>query len=91
MISGIGITESTVEEWFTDRVFSCKEFFRTVWSKLFQISDGCDIWSFPKNIDPVCRAYEVVIFPMLLTDVYNLVVEVSYNCWYSGDWALNTR
>ena len=76
VISGVGIAESTVEERFTDRLFPRKELFWAVRTKLFPIPDGWDIWSSPKNIDSVCRAYEVVIFPKLLTDIYNLVVEV---------------
>ena len=39
VVSGVGIAESTVEERFTDRLFSREEFFRAVWTKLLPIPD----------------------------------------------------
>ena len=76
VLSDIVIAESTVEEWFTDRLFPRKELFGAVWVKHFPIPDGRDIRSSSKYMDPVRRAYEMIIFPKLMTDVHNLVVEV---------------
>ena len=40
MIPDVGIVETTIEEWFSDRLFPREEFFWAVWSKLFPTSDG---------------------------------------------------
>ena len=76
VIPDVGIAETTIEEWFSDRLFPREEFFWAIWSKLFPASDGWDIWSSSEDIDSVCGTYEVVIFPKLMADVHNLVVEV---------------
>ena len=76
VISDIVIAESTVEERFSDRLFPRKELFGAVWVKLFPIPDGWGIRSSSEYMDPVRRAYEIIIFPKLMTDVHNLVVEV---------------
>ena len=76
VISGIIIAELTVEEGFSDRLFLRKKLFGGVRVEYFPISDGWDVGSSSKYVDPVCRAYEMVIFTELMTDVHHLVVEV---------------
>ena len=76
MISDIIIAELTVEEWLSDRLFSRKKFFGAVWIEYFPISNGWDIGSSSKYVDPIRRAYEVVVFTKFMTDVHHLVVEV---------------
>ena len=76
VISGIIIAELTVEEWFSDGLFPRKKFFGAVWVEHFPISDGWDIRSSSKYVDSVRRAYEMIIFTELVTDVHHLVVEV---------------
>ena len=76
VISGIIIAELTVEEWFSDRLFSREKFFGAVWVEHFPISNGWDIRPSSKYVDPVRRAYEMIIFTEFVTDVHHLVVEV---------------
>ena len=76
VISGIIIAELTVEEWFSDRLFSREKLFGAVWVEHFPISNGWDIRSSSKYVDPVRRAYEMIVFTELMTDVHHLVVEV---------------
>ena len=76
VISGIIIAELTVEEWFLDGLFPRKKLFGAVWVEHFPISNGWDIRSSSKYVDSVSRAYEMIIFTELVTDVHHLVVEV---------------
>ena len=76
VISDKVIAELTVEEWFSDGLFPRKKFFGAVWVEHFPISDGWDIRSSSKYVDSVRRAYEMIIFTELVTDVHHLVVEV---------------
>ena len=76
MISDIIIAELTVEEWLSNRLFSCKEFFGAVWVEYFPISNGWDIGPSSKYVDPVRRVYKMIVFTELMADVHHLVVEV---------------
>ena len=76
VISGIIIAELTVEEWLSNRLLPRKKFFGAVWVEHFPIPNGWDVGSSSKYVDPVRRAYEVIVFTELMTDVYHLVVEV---------------
>ena len=76
VISGIIIAELTVEEWLSNRLFPRKKFFGAVWVEHFPVSNGWDIRSSAKYVDPVRRAYEMIVFTEFMTDVHHLVVEV---------------
>ena len=76
VISDIIIAELTVEEWFSDGLFSCKKLLGAVWIEYFPTSNGWDIRSSSKYVDPIRRAYEVVVFTKFMADVHHLVVEV---------------
>ena len=76
VISDIVVAELAVEEGFSDRLFPHKKFSGAVWIEHFPISDGWDVGSSSKYVDPIRRAYEVIVFTELMTDVHHLVVEV---------------
>ena len=76
VISDIIIAELTVEEWLSNGLFPRKKLFGAVWVEHFPISNGWDVRFSSKYVDPVRRAYEMIIFTELVTDVHHLVVEV---------------
>ena len=65
VISDKVIAELTVEEWFSDGLFPRKKLLGAIWVEHFPISDGWDIRSSSKYVDPIRRAYEVVVFTKL--------------------------
>ena len=70
------VAELAVEEWFSDRVFPRKKFFGVIWIEYLPISNCWDIRFSSKHVDPVRRAYEMVVFSELMADIHHLVVEV---------------
>ena len=76
VISDKVIAELTVEEWFSNRLFPRKKFFGVVWVEYLPISNGWDIGPSAKYVDPVRRAYKMIVFTELMADVHHLVVEV---------------
>ena len=76
VIPDIVVAELTVEEWFSDRLFPSKKISGAVWVEHFPVSNGWDIRSSSKYVDPVRRAYEMIVFTELMADVHHLVVEV---------------
>ena len=76
VISDKVIAELTVEEWLSNRLFPCKEFFGAVWVEYLPISNGWDIGPSSKYVDPVRRAYKMIVFTELMADIHHLVVEI---------------
>ena len=76
VISGVVVAELTVEEWFPNRLFPRKKLLGAVRVEHLPISDGWDMRSSSKYVDSIRRAYEMIIFTELVTDVHHLVVEV---------------
>ena len=76
VISDIIVAELAVEEGFSDRLFPRKKLFGGVRVEYFPISDGWDVGSSTKYVDPIRRAYEVIVFTEFMADVHHLVVEV---------------
>ena len=74
--SGVVVAELTVKEWFPNRLFPRKKFFGAVRVEHLPISNGWDIRSPSKYVDSIRRAYEMIVFTELMTDVHHLVVEV---------------
>ena len=76
VISGIIIAELTVEEWLSNRLFPCQKLSGAFWVEYFPILNGWDIRSSSKYVDPVRRAYKMIVFTEFMADVHHLVVEV---------------
>ena len=76
VISDVVVAELTVEEGFSDRLFPREKLFGAIWIEYLPISDSWDMRSSSKYVDSIRRAYEMVIFTELMTDVHHLVVEV---------------
>ena len=76
VVSDVVVAELTVEERFSDRVFPRKKFFGVIRIEYLPISQGWDVRSSSKYVDPVRRAYKMIVFTELMADVHHLVVEV---------------
>ena len=76
VISDIIVAELAVEEGFSDRLFPRKKLFGGVRVEYLPISDGWDVRSSTKYMDPIRKAYEVIVLSEFMTDVHHLVVEV---------------
>ena len=74
--SDVVVAELTVKEWFPNRLLPRKEFFGAVRVEHLPIPNGWDIRSPSKYVDSIRRAYEMIVFTELMTDVHHLVVEV---------------
>ena len=77
IVNSILITESTIQKWFILWVFTCKIFYGICTSNSSLIMDSSIIRLKAKNKNPICASYEMVIFPQVLDNFKDLIIEIT--------------